>query len=124
VDRGSSRGRSTCLLPGSVPAGGGAPLWNRTTAAERDRPTAPSAGRRGGPSFSAIRVRAGQLRARRLALGALNLLAPLLLPSPLPFSSPVWGAAAASHAFDCPDGVPVTRHHEFGDPRCMRCDAS
>jgi hypothetical protein len=44
-----------------------------------------------------------------------EMLAPLLLP--LSQSSPIAGASAPSHASDCADEAPVTRHHELRDSR-------
>jgi hypothetical protein len=110
----ASGGGGTGLFPGSVPAGGRTPLRDRSTASRGDRPTTPGAGRRRSPSSSTINSGAGRRRASPFDLRMLSLLAPLLLP--LPPSSPVGGAAALSHALDCADEAPVTRHHELRNP--------
>ncbi len=111
---GPARARSSRLLPGSMPAGGRAPLGDRAPASRRDRPAAPATGRGGRPSLRAVRSGALRFGADRRR-GSLGPLTPLLLP--LPPSCTVFGAAAGSHADDCADEAPVTRHHELGDPR-------
>src|SRR4051794_4283551 len=92
-----------------MPASGRAPLRNWSAASRGDGPTAPPAGRGRGPP-SSVNL-STWYRAILLQLRTLELLTPLQLP--LPLSAPVAGAAAASHALDCPEESPVTRHHEF-----------
>ena len=111
---GPAGGRGPCLLPGPMPAGGQALLGDRPAASRSDGPTAPAAGRRRSPASSIISTGVGRRRASLLALCALGLLAPLLLP--LPTSSPVAGASAISHAHDSADEPAVTRHHELRNP--------
>ena len=61
VDRGSSGGRRPCLFPGAMPAGGRTPLRDRPPASWSDGSTAPTTGRRRGPSFGTVHVRCGRV---------------------------------------------------------------
>jgi hypothetical protein len=72
-------GRRAALFPGSMPAGGRAPLRDRAAAARGDRFAAPSTGRRGGASFGPVRHSAGLARTRAFYRGVLQVLAGLLL---------------------------------------------
>lgn len=88
-------GRRAALLPGSVAAGGRAPLGNRTAAAPGDRSTAPPAGRRGSASFPPVRRGGRPVRTRVFFRGATLTLAALLLARPP--SGAVLRGAAGSH---------------------------
>lgn len=89
-------GRRAALFPGSMSAGGRAPLRDRAAAAWGDRSAAPSAGRRGGASFRPGRHGGGPVRTGTFYSGGLPLLSALLLACPP--SSPVLGSAAGAHA--------------------------
>jgi hypothetical protein len=129
LHRGSAGGRSAGLFPGSVAAGGGTPLGDRSPALRGDRPTAPPTGPRRSPSLATGHVGIRRPRpghAGRGWLRPLTLPGLLLPPLPLTFtlSGPVPGAPAGSQATDAADEPPETRHHEFRDRRCKTCDAS
>jgi hypothetical protein len=100
LHRRTAGGRRAALFPGSMPAGGRAPLRDRAPAARRDRSAAPSADRRGGASFRPVRRWGGPVRTGAFPRGVLALLAVLLLARPP--SGPVLGSAAGSHVPTCP----------------------
>ncbi|RZU30542.1 hypothetical protein BKA19_0160 [Blastococcus saxobsidens] len=111
--------RGAALLPGSMPAGGRAPLRDGAAAARGDRSAAPSADRRGGASFRPVRRWGAPVRTGAFHRGVLALLAVLLLARPP--SSPVLGGAAGSHGLKSAGSSPVTRHHESSTRKT--CDA-
>jgi hypothetical protein len=104
-----------------VPAGGRAPLRDRSPASRRDQPTAPPAGRRGRPSCATVGCGAGPVWRRNFGRRPLPVVAPLALALA---SSISVGTPAASHADDPADRPPATRHHELRNPECKTCDGS
>ncbi len=122
LHRRSAGGHSSALFPGSVPAGGRAPLRNRATAARCDRPTAPSAGRRCGAPFSPVRRGAGPVRAPGLGRCRGDVLTPLLLA--LPPTSPVPRGSTGSHARQVCRRPSSNSSPRVSGAECMRCDGS
>ena len=96
LHRRTAGGRCAALFPGSMPAGGRAPLRDRAPAARRDRSTAPSADRRGGAPFRPVRRWGGPIRTGTFYWGVLPV--PAALFRTRPPSSPVIGSAADFHA--------------------------
>lgn len=86
--------RRAALLPGPVPAGGRAPLRDRAAPARGDRSAAPSASRRGGPSFGPVCRMTGLVRTGAFFRRLLLALAGLLLARP-PSGSVLRGAACS-----------------------------
>jgi hypothetical protein len=116
ANRSATRRRSPLLLPRSVPAGGGAPLGDRSAASGSDRSTAPAAMRRGGPSSAVIGRRRDRFAAGNPGRCLLRVAAP---PLSLSFSPTTLAALAASaaHAADAPDKPPETRHNKLRNPK-------
>src|SRR4051812_25254375 len=92
LHRRTAGGRRAALFPGSMPAGGRAPLRDRAPAARRDRSAAPSADRRVGASFRPVRRWGGPVRTGAFHRGVLAL---LLLARPP--TGPVLPGAAGFH---------------------------
>jgi hypothetical protein len=85
-----------------VPACGRTPLGDRSSGPRRDRPAAPTAGRRRGPSRATVHLGTGRLRASPLGRRPLGLLTSLSLAFTL--SSPV-ARIPVRHASEGAPGV-------------------
>jgi hypothetical protein len=96
LHRGPVGGGGAGLLPGSVAAGGRAPLRDRTSAAWSDRSGAPSARCRRGAPIAAFCWGAGPIGTHIVGRGAPRLLLPSLLLA-FPPANPVLRRSARSH---------------------------